>query len=209
MVTLIPKKNKDKRFISNWQPISVLNVDYKIFAKALALRLANVIPLLINRNQTGFVPSRYIGDNIKNIHSIIDFLNKTGRDGLIVSLDFKAAFDSLDHPFLFGVLESCNVGEIFLSWIKTLYQSSQSCILNRGFSTGWFSFGMGIRQGCPLSPFLFILAVERLADAIRSNDQIRGIDLLSSHTKIQQFADDSTLFMKDEEQNCFLQIVLG
>lgn len=199
VVTLIPKKHRDKRYINNWRPISVLNVDYKIFAKALALRLANVIPILTHHNQTGFVPSRYIGDSIKNIHSIIDFLNETGRGGLILSLDFKAAFDSLDHSFLFRVLESYNLGENFLSWIKTLYNSSESCILNRGFSSGWFPFQRGIRQGCPISPFLFILAVERLAESIRSNDSIKGINLLSSHTKIQQFADDSTLFMNDEE----------
>lgn len=198
VVTLIPKKNKDKRYIHNWRPISVLNVDYKIFAKALALRLANIIPLLTHLNQTGFVPSRYIGDNIRNISAIMEFLNETGRGGLIVSLDFKAAFDSLDHSFLFRVLESFNLGDNFLSWIRTLYRSTESCILNRGFSTGWFSFQRGIRQGCPISPFLFVLAVERLADALRSDESIEGIDLLSSHTKLLQFADDSNLFMKNE-----------
>lgn len=196
---MIPKKNRDKRYIENWRPISVLNVDYKILAKALALRLANFIPLLTHHNQTGFVPSRYIGDSIKNIHSIVDFLNETGRGGLILSLDFKAAFDSLDHSFLFRVLQSYSLGENFLSWTRTLYKASESCILNRGFSSGWFNFQRGITQGCPLSPFLFILAVERLAHSIRSDEGIYGIDLLSSHTKIQQFADDSTLFMKDEE----------
>lgn len=199
MVTMIPKKNRDTRHISNWRPISVLNVDYKIFAKSLALRLANIVPKLTHHNQTGFVPSRFIGDGIKNIHSIIDFLNETGRKGLIVSLDFRAAFDSIHHSFLFRVLETYNLGANFLSWIKTLYTSSESCILNHGCSTGWFNFQRGIRQGCPISPFLFVLAVERLADSIRANPNIRGIDLLSSHTKIQQFADDSTLFVEDEE----------
>lgn len=71
--------------------------------------------------------------------------------------------------------------------------------MNPGFSTGWFSFGRGIRQGCPISLFLFVLAEERLADTIRTNPNIRGINLLSSHTKIQQFADDSTLFMEKEQ----------
>lgn len=199
VVTLIPKKNKDKRFITNWRPISVLNVDYKIFAKAIALCLANYIPLLTHHNQKGFVPSRYIGNSIRNVQSIIDFLNETGRGGLILSLDFRAAFDSLDHAFLFRVLDKYNLGDTFISWINTLYASSESCILNRGFSSGWFKFQRGIRQGCPLSPFLFILAVERLADSIRADENIRGIDVLSSHTKIQQFADDSTLFLNDEQ----------
>lgn len=198
VITLIPKKNRDRRYISNWRPISVLNVDFKILSKALAARLAGVLPKLTHNNQMGFVPTRFIGDNIRNVQSIIEFLSETARQGLIVSLDFKAAFDSLNHHFLFRVLETYHLGDKFNSWVKTLYTSVESCILNRGHSSGWFSFNRGVRQGCPISPYLFVLAVERLACSIRANKHIRGIDLLSSNTKIQQFADDSTLFVADE-----------
>lgn len=117
---------------------------------------------------------------------------------MLLSLGFRAAFDSLDHAFLFKSLESFQLGEKFLSWASLLYSSSESCVLNGGLSSGWFPFQKGIRQGCPISPFLFALAVEKLADKIRGNNRILGIDLLGTHTKILQFADDSTLFLQNE-----------
>lgn len=199
IISLIPKKGKDKRHIQNWRPISMLNVDYKILAKVLARRLANLIPLIVHPYQTGFIPSRHIGDNIRNIQSLIDFTQGTGRSGLIVSLDFSAAFDSLRHDFLFKALQSFDLGENFLSWIQILYNSTETCVLNRGQSTGWFPFSRGIRQGCPISPFLFVLAVEKLAESIRRDGNIRGIKLLDTETKILQFADDSTIFVEDED----------
>lgn len=198
VIALIPKKGKDKRYIRNWRPISMLNVDYKILAKTLAARLANIIPQLLHQNQTGFVPTRHIGDNIQNIQSLIDFTHNTGRSGLIVSLDFSAAFDSIGHDFLFRALESFQLGHTFLRWINILYTSSETCDLNRGQSSGWFPFQRGIRQGCPISPFLFVMAVEKLADVIRGREDIKGLCLLDTETKILQFADDSTIFMEDE-----------
>lgn len=204
IISLIPKKGKDSRHINN----CMLNSDYKVIAKVLAKRLSSVLPSLIHQNQTGFIPSRFIGDNIRNTQALLDFTKETGRSGLLVSLDFKAAFDSLDHRFLMRALESYNLGEYFLSWIATLYSASESCVLNGGQSSGWFPFQKGIRQGYPISPFLFALAVEGLADAIRDNALIRGIDLLDTHTKILQFADDPTLFLRDEDSLCeALQVI--
>lgn len=128
----------------------------------------------------------------------MDFTTNTGRSGLMVSLDFTAAFDSIDHQFFISALETFNLGDNFVEWIRILYNSSESCVLNSGQSTGWFPFQRGIRQGCPISPFLFVLAVEKMADVIRGNDNIEGIDLLDTHTKILQFADDSSLFLRNE-----------
>lgn len=71
--------------------------------------------------------------------------------------------------------------------------------MNCGKSSGWFPFKRGIRQSCPISPFLFVMAVEKLADVVRANNNIRGHNLLDTHTKLLQFADDSTIFVEDEE----------
>ena len=65
IINLIPKKDKDPLHIGNWRPISILNTDYKIIAKCLALRLKKVLPDIINNDQTGFLPGRYIGENIR------------------------------------------------------------------------------------------------------------------------------------------------
>lgn len=199
VITLIPKKGKDKRHLNNWRPISMLNTDYKILAKTLALRLSRILPSLIHPNQTGFVPQRFIGDTVRNIQSIIDYTLGTGRSALMVSLDFKAAFDSIDHSFMLKALESFQLGENFMSWIATLYAESETCILNSGQSSGWFPRQRGVHQGCPISPFLFVLAAEKLADAIRSNNDISGVNIVDTETKILQFADDSTLVVENEK----------
>lgn len=89
-----------------------------------------------------------------------------------------------------SALESLKLGDSFLEWIRILYTTSESCVLNSGQSTGWFPFQLGIRQGCPISPFLFVLAVEKLADVIRGNNNIEEI--------LKEFADDSSLFLRDE-----------
>lgn len=177
----------------------MLNCDYKILAKTLAKRLSFLLPNIVHPNQTGFIPSRYIGHNIRNLQALMDFTQETGRSGLIVSLDFRAAFDSVSHQFLEKALESYNLGERFLAWISTLYSQAESCVLNCGQSSGWFPCNRGVRQGCPISPSLFVLAAEKLAEAIRRDNNIKGLDLLDTTTKILQFADDSTLFVKEEE----------
>lgn len=162
IIALIPKKGKDNRYLQNWRPISMLNCDYKIMAKALAKRLSHFLPKLIHANQTGFIPTRYIGDNIRNIQALMDFTQETGREGLLVSLDFRAAFDSVNHQFLLQALESYNLGDKFISWISTLYSQAEACVLNSGQSSGWFPLRRGVRQGCPISPSLFVLAAEKL-----------------------------------------------
>lgn len=103
----------------------MLNTDYKILAKALASHLSIVLPSLFHTTQTGFVPKRFIGDTIKNIQILVDFTLDTGRSALIVSLDFKAAFDSINLTFLLRALETYRLGDTFMTWISTLYSGSK------------------------------------------------------------------------------------
>ena len=87
VIKLIEKKDKDKRFIKNWRPISLLNVDYKIISKALASRLKKVLPNLISPQQTAYVENRFIGESgrlIADITEITDILNK---EGFLVTMD--------------------------------------------------------------------------------------------------------------------------
>lgn len=199
LISLLPKKGKDKNYIKNWRPISLLNVDFKVLAKSISQRLFFLIPRLIHFNQSGFVPGRFIGVNLRNISDVISFLQDQEVDegGLVVSLDFAKAFDTLDREFLFRVLSSYNFGDNLIKWIRLLYTGVESCVMNNGFSSGWFPLEAGLRQGCPLSPFLFILAVEKMADAISSNVNIRGISMGNCEINISQYADDSTIFVRD------------
>ena len=160
VITLIPKENSDPRELSNWRPITLLNVDYKIASKAIATRVEKFLPLLINSNQTGFMKGRYIGQNIRLINDIMEQTELQGIPGILLLLDFRKAFDTIEWGFIQQTLKLFNFGPCLRHWVKTLYTNSESTVLHNGFTTDFFKLSRGVRQGCPLSPYLFILGVE-------------------------------------------------
>lgn len=198
IITLIPKKDVDRRLVSNWRPITLLNTDYKVLTKAAAIRLQRVMAKLIHPNQTGFMPGRFIGDNIRAVKDATQIFQVENRGGMVVSIDFSKAFDSVRWDFLFRTLEWFGFGPNFVDLIKMLFNNIESCVTNGGTSSGFFRPQRGIRQGCCISPFLFLLVVEVMAVMIRSSRDIQGIQLHMNTIKIVQFADDSTFLLKDE-----------
>ena len=197
IITLIPKPDKDKRLLSNWRPISLLNTDYKILTKALANRLQGVISNIIHTDQTGYIKGRYIGENIRTISDIIDYCEMFNKPGLMVLLDFQKAFDSISWNFLQKSLKAFNFGNTFCKWIKTLYCNTSSCVTNNGYASNFFPVERGVRQGCPISPLLFIIVAEILACKIRFDGEIKGISVDEEVFTISQLADDTTLFLSD------------
>ena len=167
IINLIPKKDKDKSNLKNWRPISLLNCDYKILTKILANRLLKVLPELINTDQSGYVPDRFIGTNIRKLEDCIAFLKRHRKNGIIVNIDYEKAFDSLEHNLIYYTLENLNFGKQFISYIKTIYNNINSKVSNAGHLSDKFKLTRGVRQGCPLSPYLFIICVETLANSIR------------------------------------------
>ena len=160
IITLIEKRGKDKRLIKNWRPISLINVDTKIISKVLANRLEKVLPNLIHSNQNAFVKGRSIFDAIRSIDDIVDYSKRNGWAGMLVAIDFEKAFDTVNFNFLIRTPHKFNFGPSFIQWIRVLYKHSSSCVMNNGFTTGPFPLGRGVRQGDPLSPYLFILTLE-------------------------------------------------
>ena len=117
--------------------------------------------------------------------------------GLLIAVDFEKAFDSVGHVFLFEVLNLFGFGNMFCKWVKILYTDVSSCVMNGGNSTGYFGINRGVRQGDPLSPYLFLLAIEILANTIRNDKTINGFQVGEYEIKQVLYADDFTLFMKD------------
>ena len=157
IISLIPKKNKDKTILENLRPISLLNVDYKILTKVLAKRLEKVLPKLMNADQTGYVKGRYFGENIRLIQDFMFYTYKENLPGMAIFLDFRKAFDTIEWHCLEKVLTHFNFGPNFLQRFKTLHANISSCVLNIGHSSCFFPINRGVRQGCPLSGLLFVI----------------------------------------------------
>ncbi|KAL9963682.1 hypothetical protein ACROYT_G027211 [Oculina patagonica] len=200
IIKLIEKKDKDKMYIANWRPISLINVDVKIASKALAKRLECILPFIIHRNQNAYVKGRLISDSTRIIDDIMSYTKVNDLSGLLVAIDFEKAFDSLDWAFLNKALLAFNFGESFIKWVSTFYCNIKSCVTNNGFSSVHFDVKRGVRQGDPLSPYLFIIALEILAINIRSSKNIKGFKLSDNEEiKLTIFADDLTTFLKDKQ----------
>ena len=197
IITLIPKGGGSPLDLSNWRPITLLNVDCKIATKAIAKRIESSLPKLVNLDQTGFIKGRYIGENIRLIIDTMEFTKKHNIPGILVSLDFRKAFDSLEWPFMMRTLNIFNFGTSIQRWVSTFYTSIESAALNNGFLTNWFRPSRGVHQGCPLSPYLFILSAELMANKIRQDLHVKGIEILGNELKLSQYADDTNLFCAD------------
>ena len=199
VITLIEKKGKDRTLIENWRPISLVNADAKIISKVIANRIKDILPSIIHHNQTGYVKERYIGETVRSIFDIMDLTDKENMPGLLIFIDFEKAFDSLEWNFLYNCLDVFNFGPNFKRWIKTFYANIKSCVVNNGLCSDYFELTRGVRQGDPLSPYLFLLAVETLAIAIRANEEIKGIVINQEETKLLQYPYDTTAVLADLE----------
>ena len=162
IIRLIEKPNEGKQFISNWRPISLLNVDQKLISKTLVARLKKVIPFLIDPGQAAYVNSRLLGKSGRLIADITETCNIEELEGYIVATDFEKAFDSLNHNFLITAFQHYGFGNDFIDWIKILLKNQEFCVINGGHTTKYFRLERGARQGDPISAYLFIRALEIL-----------------------------------------------
>ena len=209
VITLVPKKGCVKSKLKNWRPITLLNTDYKIAAKVLASRLKRVISKIVNSDQVGYIPNRYIGENVRITADILNYTRLKRIPGILLLLDFEKAFDTVKWNFIFKALEKFNFGNSFIKWTKTLYKNIQTAVINNGHLTEFFSPKRGIRQGCPLSAYLFIIAAELMAINIRNDSKIKGIRIGEEEIKLSQYADDTTCYLADERSLRLLLLKLG
>ena len=193
----------------NWRSISLLNVDVKIASKEITLRLEKVLSDLISDDQCANLKERNIFDAVRTIGNIMDYTELHNLPSLMVTTDFEKAFDSLSWNFLFKSLEKLNFGESFIKGIRLFYTTISSCIMNNGEATPLFSIRRGMKQGDPLSPYLFILALETLLTAIKQNQHIKGIVVEDKEIKCITFADDLTNLIRDKESYASLSLLLS
>lgn len=157
LITIIPKPNKDKLYIDNWRPITLLNNDAKLFALVFARRLKKGLEEIIEEEQSGFMTGRHISNNIRLILDMIDYNYYMPNDSFILFIDFYKAFDTVSHEFLFRCIKHFGFGEYFEKAVRTIYNGCNSSVKLSAGTSGRFEINRGIQQGSPLSPFLFLL----------------------------------------------------
>ena len=197
---LIPKAGKDSRVISNLRPITLSNTDHKLITKTYSRKMTAVIAEKIGGEQTAYIPGRLINDNVRAMLMTLDLANVDERiDGVIVSLDAKKAFDSVDHRYIRKCLEAFGLVS-FIPIFNTLYKSLNSDIIINGKAVDGYSILKGVKQGDALSCILFIMCMEPL---IRNLNENRVIERISSQAlspvtipKSYGYADDVTIVAK-------------
>ncbi len=202
LITLIPK-SRDHSKIGNWRLITLLGSLYKILAKTLAKRLQDLLPNVIRFNQTGFVEGRSILDNIFLAQKAHVWAEESKQDLVLLLLDFEKAFDKIKWSFLFEVLAKISFGPKWIQWVSSLYTSASSTIKLNGVEGSAFPLARSVRQGCPLSPYLFILATDVLGHMM--DDPRFGVEGLilpgGREVRDQTFADDTALYLQGMREN--------
>ena len=176
LITLTFKKG-DRLDHKNWRTISLLNCDYKLCARVLAGRLLNVSQSIIGLDQTYRVCGCFIGDSVAFLRDLVDFTSETNTPAAILSLDQEKAFDCVYWAFLFCILANFGLDASFISWVKLLYTNIRSAVLVNGYRSEYFWPSRGARQGCPLSPLLYVISIEVLAVNLRSHPDIIGLQI--------------------------------
>ncbi|GAU34369.1 hypothetical protein TSUD_217090 [Trifolium subterraneum] len=205
-ICLIPKTNNPIT-PSEFRPISLCNVTLKIITKTLANRLKIILPDIISQNQSAFVPRRLITDNIIIANEVFHYFQHTTRKtGLVgIKTDMAKAYDRIEWQFLKETLESMNFPQNMINTIIQCVSTVTFSILINGKPSRTFQPQRGIRQGDPLSPYLFILCADVLSALIKkaqTNHLIHGVKIAQGAPEITHlmFADDNLMFCRATEE---------
>ena len=199
VITLLKKGGKHIwEGLDDHRPITLLNTELKILARVLANRLQLVISDLIGPEQTYAVKGRSIHDNLHLIREVLEGI-KDDTEAALISLDQSKAFDRVDHRFLASVLETAGFKPDFRRWISMEYHNPQAVVQVNGRRSGVIAIERSVRQGCPLSPLLYVLALEPLLRRLRvegTSPALRGIPFVGRlAARVSAFADDVTVFV--------------
>jgi len=189
-------KKGDRLDPGNWRPISLLNLDYRIASRAIAGRLLKGIHLVVHCDQSSGVLGRFIRDTVALLRDVVNYATSANVPVALLSLDQEKAFHRVDWRFLRSVLVHMGFGPSFVSWVDLFYLGIYSAVKVNGYLTHFFRLSRALRQGCPLSPLLYVLYTKILACSFRANPRIRGLLLSGASSPlsaVSQYADDTSL----------------
>jgi len=197
-IVLIPKVNKPKR-IKDLRPISLCNVVYKIISKVLANRLKKVLPEIISLSQSAFMPGQLISDNILVAYELTHYMKnkRVGKTGCTaLKLDMSKAYDWVEWEFLRRMMKKMVFCKQWVDLIMKCVCTVSYRIRVNGDLSNDFKPERGLRQGDPLSPYLFLICAEGfsvLQKRAEEDEKIQGIKVCQGALSVSYllFADDS------------------
>ena len=201
ILNLIPKNEKDTRYIKDLIPITLLNTDYKIIEKTIADKMLPALEHIICEDQRGFMKDRRISVNIRKMLDIMHHAQKEDLEAVIVSLDFVKCFDKCSFSILHGSLDYFGFGQVVKQWTKILYDDFTVKIQNNGYFSEPIPIKKGVHQGGCCSSVYFLVIAEILAIALRENIDIDGITIKDIRNLLNQFADDMDIFSLCNEKS--------
>ncbi len=182
---------------------TLLGSIYKILAKILVKRIQEFLPLVIRPNETDFVERRSILDNNFLVQEALVWAAESGQDLVLLFFDFEKTFDRIEWGFLFPALSKLGFCPTWIQWISSLYWLASSLVKVNGEPRENFRLARSVRQGCPLAPYLFILAMDVLGHMLDDpKHEIKGPHLPKGRCVWDQtFTNDTALYLKGSPSN--------
>ena len=201
-IVLIPKTAHSSS-VQDFRPISCCNITYKVISKVLAGRLSSILPSLVDQAQSAFVKGRSMVDNIHLAQELLrNYNRKRVSPRWMAKVDIKKAYDTVSWSFLNGVLSCLGFPSCFVGWIMECISSPSYSLVINGALHGFFKGKRGLRQGDPLSPFLFVLCLEYFSRSIKLATDIPNFNFHPKCGKLKithlAFADDLILFARGD-----------
>ena len=201
LISLLPKKGKNLLEPKSWHALTMLCIDFKILSKTMAERLKQVLPLIISKDQCGFMKGKQISECLRKNYENIHYTKRNKIPALIMSIDFYKCFDLIEYSAIEGSLKYFNFGKNFIRWVMLFFKEFTVQTQNMGFVSQPFYKTRSVNQDCNISPFIFLLCGEIMNRKLKENPKIQGIKIGKQETKslVSQFADDTALFLKFEQ----------
>ncbi|GKB91387.1 RNA-directed DNA polymerase, eukaryota, reverse transcriptase zinc-binding domain protein [Tanacetum coccineum] len=206
LIALVPKIQTPLK-VSDFRPIACCNVIYKCVSKILTERLKGCLDKLVSKNQSAFIPNRHIQDNIMLAQELFKgYDRKVGPKRVALKVDIQKAYDTVNWQFLEDILRGFSFHDKMVKWVMTCVTTTSFSICVNGEVCGYFKGGRGLRQGDPISPYLFTLVMEILTLLIKRRvDQSSTFQYHFGCKKLKItsvcFADDLLMFCHDDRNS--------
>ncbi|CAI7920074.1 unnamed protein product, partial [Closterium sp. NIES-54] len=198
-VTILLYKKGEETDVRNYRPITLLTSIYKILAKVVATRMKAVLDQVISKEQFGFLPGRRLADAVSLVADMIETARNEGSDWYLLLIDFEKAYDSVRRGYMLETIGKLGFPPRFVGWIESLHKDVHIKLCINGWVGDQIQMQKGVRQGCPLAPYLFLCAVEPLSRLVEKKELgigEKGCERLA----YVGYADDTTLLLEGEAQ---------